>query len=239
MIKKLHWLSMGVFVLMLANIINDIAGRPFYPITKMIYFSWEGNLSTWYSSFIFAVGAFIAYNCFTTAKKVNIKNAHAFLLFSSLLMLMSIDEVAQLHETFGATLGRVLLNINVEQGVGIAKNTAWAWGGGLIVIIIFAVCFLYIRKPIMQVPKASLLLLSGLGAIILGGIVLEASTNFLNNDELQWLYDIEVIVEETLEMVGAMLILYAHAIWLTGVNINAKKDATTFASDDVERSEGR
>ena len=51
-----------------------------------------------------------------------------------------------------------------------------------------------------------------------GGIVLEASTNFLKGEGLQWLFDLEVIVEETMEMPGAMLIVYAHASWLDKFN---------------------
>lgn len=219
--KKLHWLMVGVFLLALANIINDIAGRPFYSITKLIYFSWEGNISTWYSSMIFAVGAYLAYQCYLKAKSAKVIHYYAFLLFSVLLVTMSCDEVAQMHEMFGAALGKHIFGVDVEQGVGIAVSTAWAWGGGLVVIAVFAVCLMYVFKPLVIVPAAAKLLPLGLFCIIFGGIVLEASTNFISHEKYQWVFDLEVIVEETMEMIGAMLIVYAHASWLDSFNEEA------------------
>jgi len=218
LIKNLHWLTGGIFLLSLANIINDLTGRPFYSITKMIYFSWESTIPTWYSSMLFAIGAFLAYQCFLKAKNAGVINYYAFLLFALLLITMSCDEVAQFHETFGSTLGRNIFGIDVKQGEGIAVSTAWAWGGGLVVISIFVACFLYVVRPILLVPAAAKLLPAGLVLIVFGGVVLEASTNFLKGDGMQWMLDLEVIVEETFELLGAMLIVYAFAVWLDRFN---------------------
>jgi len=52
--------------------------------------------------------------------------------------------------------------------------------------------------------------------IILGGVILESTINFLNHEELQWLWNIEIIVEESLEMIGTLFIAYALIVWRDG-----------------------
>jgi hypothetical protein len=57
-----------------------------------------------------------------------------------------------------------------------------------------------------------------LALIVFGGVVLEASTNFLKGDGMQWIFDEEVIAEETMELLGAMLMVYAFAVWHENFN---------------------
>ena len=54
---------------------------------------------------------------------------------------------------------------------------------------------------------------AGFGLIVVGGVILESTINFLNHEDLQWLWDLEVVVEETLEMLGSLTLAYALCVW--------------------------
>lgn len=47
----------------------------------------------------------------------------------------------------------------------------------------------------------------------MGGVVFESSINWLNHDELQWVWNAEIFVEESLEFAGSLLILYGFTRW--------------------------
>ncbi len=76
--------------------------------------------------------------------------------------------------------------------------------------------FLCLLKKAFKIIGNKGILIIGLGfsSIILGGVILEATINFLNHQNLQWIWDIEVIIEESLEMLGSLLIAYAGIMLL-------------------------
>ena len=66
--------------------------------------------------------------------------------------------------------------------------------------------------------------------VVFGGWGLEATTNFLNHGALEWVWDIENVFEESLEMFAAIVIisgLFAHQLVLTdrAKNIDQEVDS--------------
>jgi hypothetical protein len=51
----------------------------------------------------------------------------------------------------------------------------------------------------------------------LGGVFAESTINFLNQEELKWVWDIEVVLEESLEMMGTIFISYSLIRWRDGL----------------------
>ncbi|PHR94609.1 MAG: hypothetical protein COA78_31955 [Blastopirellula sp.] len=210
--RELVFLSSVIMFLAVANIVNLIFEKPFWPITQIIYLGYDNNLPAWYSSMLFVVAGLISYECWVFANKNKIQGRVALLFFTLLLFLMSADEIVQIHEH----VGRYVPSIIDLSSKDFAKHTGWVYVGGPLVIAIF-IGFMFLLKRILTlVPGAMLYLAIGFSLIVLGGIVLESSINFLNHEELQWLWDIEVVAEETMEMLGTIFIAYALIIWRDG-----------------------
>lgn len=211
--RELQYLLLGVILLVIANIIDVLTGRPFWGITRFIFLGFDNNISAWYSSILLAFSGLLAYECWIYAKKKKIKNSASFLFFSLLLFLMSADEVAMIHEILGGYAAKIL-GISSKS---IAKHTSWVWIGGPIVAVIFFGFAFFLKKAFSLVPKSMFYLIVGFSSIVLGGIILESTINFLNHEELQWVWEIEIILEEFFEMIGTIFIAYSLIIWRDGI----------------------
>ena len=200
----------GVLLLALLNLINDLLGRPFWTITRIIYLGYDNNFSAWYSSMLLFISGMIFLECYFLGKK-DIQNSFSLLLFSLLLFFMSSDEISQFHEIIGGLVAKYM-GISSKS---YAQHSSWVWIGGPIILIIF-MSFLCLLKKAFKIIGNKGILIIGLGfsSIILGGVILEATINFLNHQNLQWIWDIEVIIEESLEMLGSLLIAYAGIMLL-------------------------
>ncbi len=126
---------------------------------------------------------------------------------------MSCDESAQLHETLG-NLVLKKTGISVES---FSKNSNWVWFGGPIVIILFFFTGLYLKKPFSKAPGTFKFLVWGFVVIIFGGVILESTTNWLNHEDLQWVWNIEIVIEESLELLGELAISYSLVLWKEGI----------------------
>lgn len=211
--RELQYLIAGIFFLVAANIADLILGKPFWGITRFIYLGSDDNVSAWYSSILLAVAGLVAYECSMHAKRKNIKGGLSFLLFAGLLFFMSADEVARFHEIIGGYAAKYF-DISSQD---FAKHSGWVWVGGPLIIAVFT-GFIFLLKEVFSLVSGSMLfLVIGFSLIILGGVIVESTINFLNHEELQWVWDIEVVVEESLEMTGTIFILYALILWRDGI----------------------
>jgi hypothetical protein len=190
----------------------------------MIHLGYDDNFSAWYSSMLFVITGLISYSCFNVAKRENIRDGIWLLLFSVLLFALSADEISRFHEILGGYLSD-RMGVSEQK---YAQHSNWVWVGGPIVIGVFVAFAWRLKNLVLIVPKSMFLLVAGFVTIILGGVVLESTTNFLNHDELQWVWNIEVIFEETLEMVGTLLIAYALVLWKEGVENTIGTDRDSF-----------
>lgn len=211
--RELQYLIAGIFFLVAANIADLILGKPFWGITRFIYLGSDDNVSAWYSSILLAVAGLVAYECSMHAKRKNIKGGLSFLLFAGLLFFMSADEVARFHEIIGGYAAKYF-DISSQD---FAKHSGWVWVGGPLIIAVFT-GFIFLLKEVFSLVSGSMLfLVIGFSLIILGGVIVESTINFLNHEELQWVWDIEVVVEESLEMTGTIFIFYALILWRDGI----------------------
>lgn len=191
------WIT--VCVLILLNIINILIGKPFFQITRLIDFDYEGNFTTWFSSFILGIAAFYAYKCsVSVSENIVVK---MWKLLSAWLILMSCDEVAQIHEHLGETIHKYLIS-SVDVG-----HSKWVVVLGPIILVIVLIFCLKIRKHLKQYPNAKKYLLIGMVIYIVGAFLLEFLVNFFNYDSLRWVWTLESILEESFEMIGVIFII--------------------------------
>ncbi len=214
--KELRYLFGGVITLAVLNFLDYLLGKPFWGITRMIHLGYDDNFSAWYSSMLFVIAGLASYNCFIIARKEQIKDGIWLLFFSILLFILSADEISRFHEILGGYLSTWMGVSDKEY----AQHSSWVWVGGPIVIAVFSAFAWRLKNLVLIVPKSMFFLVIGFVTIILGGVVLESTINFLNHEDLQWIWDIEVIFEETLEMVGTLFIAYALVLWTEGAEEN-------------------
>jgi hypothetical protein len=207
-LKEIHIIASAIVFFVVFNITEDLLDFPKPDFIHILHLTHENAIPTWLSNVILLLGALAAYQGFKIGRQKNIAGARAFLVAAILLAAMSCDEVAQIHERIGDWIP--VLHLFPADW---KRNARWVWVGGPIILVLFAFAINALRKPLSLAPGSNLLLAGGFGAIFLGGVVIESTINWLNHEELQWIWDAETIVEEGLELVGGLLILYGLTAW--------------------------
>jgi len=187
-------------ILILVNIINDLLGQPSWQITSLIYVGFEANITTWFSSILLLIAAIYAYKCFLASRR-NQSEQKIWQFLSLGLLGMSCDEVATIHERLGNTLNKYYFQFDA------IKKSSWVIILGPAILLILLLFALKMRKYLKNSAKAKRLLITGILAYVGGAFILEATINLLNHDTLEWLWKIEIILEESFEMFGVILII--------------------------------
>lgn len=175
-------------------------------IHKLFFLGWDNNIPAWYSSILLSVAALLAFQCSELARAFGPWDRWIFLMFCALLLLMSCDEIARIHE---------VLPVIITEGLGLKTHPIfdghkWVVLGGPIVFIILA-GFFFILTRVLKRHKPSLILLGlGFSCIILGGVLLEALTVLIPHGLLKML---EILAEESLEMIGTLLVCASLICW--------------------------
>lgn len=142
----------------------------------------ENNLPTWYSSFLLLNNAFLLA---LVARAHDTQDKLQWTLMSLGFFILSIDEVAGLHETF---------NSAIEMN--------WAIPGAILVLLIGAAFIPFLRR--LRRGLAVMFVLSGT-VFVSGAIIIELLSEDMDSDSLG--YMLAVAVEEGFEMFGAWLLL--------------------------------
>jgi len=165
---------------------------------RLFNFDFENNIPTWYSSFQLLLAAL--FMGLIAAWKLQIKDKYRiqWSILGVLLLLMSLDETASIHERFVQPLQNSLK-------LGGLLHFSWLILGFIIVaafIIYFYKFFLHLdKKTRNKIIIAGGLYLAGvLGSELVGGWIVEAF-----GDSIQ--YAVITTVEEMLELFGIALLI--------------------------------
>ena len=172
----------------------------------------EANIPTWFSSALLLAAAFISYVIARQERALRPREARYWSGLVLMLLLMSIDETASIHETFGPY---------VAQALGIAARGVlhYAWVvPGLAAVALVGACYL---RFVLRLPSqvrtltflaAAFYVVGAIGCEMIGSALIEAGVS-----HAAWPMRLEVIAEETLEMSGAALWIYAQLVYLEGL----------------------
>ena len=146
----------------------------------------EDALPTWFSTILLLLVSAILWYCARLERAGADRWAVYWYILSVGFLLMSIDEVAGIHET---------LNTVIESH--------WAVGGGILALVI-GLCFV---PFLLGLPRRTALLFVVAGvAYIAGAVGIELLGQPMDADTLE--YNLLTLVEEGLEMFGVILFLY-------------------------------
>lgn len=145
----------------------------------------ENNLPTWFSSYLLLNNALVLW--LIAASKSDAYRIYWIVLAIGFVVL-SIDEVAGLHETFNTAI-----------------DTNWAIFGGLIVLGV-GVCMI---PFLLSLPFRLALWFIISGSIFIGGAIgVELLSEDLNEETMTYAY--ASALEEGMEMLGALLFLFVN-----------------------------
>lgn len=142
----------------------------------------ENNLPTWFSSFLLLNNAFFLY---LYSIQPGLQKRFHWSFLAAGFLLLAIDEVAGLHETFNSSI-----------------DMNWAIPGGILVLFVSVVFVPFL----LSLPRRLALRFMIAGSLyVSGAILVELLSEDMESDSLA--YTLAVAVEEGLEMMGAWFML--------------------------------
>lgn len=192
-------------LLVAAYWIDILLGEPIHLLHGMFDLDGEANIPTWFSSGQLLAIAIILWVVAIYGRRPE-RPSRAFLLtVGTGFLLLSADEVVQLHEGITGLMGSRYLDW-IPSMLGAHKTTVLLCLG--ISLVAFRLVYADLRAAWRWSPRGCLVAIAGCGIIVLGGCVLESvAYRLLEPGSLA--YKIEVSVEEFFEMSGATLILHS------------------------------
>jgi hypothetical protein len=162
----------------------------------------EGNVPSWFSSLLLAGGALAAGLVAAMVRRVGGRDAGHWAGLAAVLLLLSLDEVAALHERLRGPAATVLGD--AARG---PLRVAWVVPGLLLVLVVGIVFVGFVaRLPAdtgrLVVAAGAMYVGAAVGVEAISGMVLDAQGD-------RALYLLVTAAEEGLEMSGSVLLLYA------------------------------
>jgi hypothetical protein len=180
----------------LGGLLRDAAGY--------VYLDLEYNAATWFSSILLAtcsLSAFLVYSSLPSRRSLI---AAGWLVAGFVFLFLSVDETAGFHERLGFTMGEPhKLSLGPFTWLSTSR---WVLIYAVPILIFVVFLVLWIRKALAGEAKSRLAVLAGLACWI--GVILLESLLFTIPEGLR---PVEIWLEESLEMAGALLFIYAFA----------------------------
>jgi hypothetical protein len=192
----------SLFVIVYA--IDALLREKFWLLHALFDLDGEANIPTWFSScqlFLIGVTLFLPG---VIRHKAERPSRPFLLVLSACFVILSLDETAQLHERITQWIGRRYIDWLPE----------FMCGSMSLAVSILAVAIFILRLALRDLsaiwrwsPRLSLSAMAGVCISVFGGVVMEAiGYKFMKYGTP--LYKVEVAIEESMEMLGASVILY-------------------------------
>ncbi|QDT98873.1 hypothetical protein [Gimesia aquarii] len=177
-----------------------------FGIVPLLYVDYEANLPTWYSSMALLVASFVL--CLIALSKRFQGDRYTFHWFflSGLFFLLSIDEVATIHECAIEPMRRLI----DARGV---LHYAWVIPGGIFVLIVGAMMLRFL----IALPSRTRNLFLTAGAVFVGGAIgveMISAYHAYSHGEKNLLYALIITFEEAMEMLGVIIFIHASLEYL-------------------------
>ncbi|NQV37285.1 MAG: hypothetical protein HQ509_04660 [Candidatus Marinimicrobia bacterium] len=212
-IKKIHAIPNFVKILLLVDLllialflIDHSFGSPFDFLEDFLDVDDENNLPAWYSSMqLFLVSLTMGIFC---AAKINRKEKSTWILliFPITFLLMSLDEIAMIHEELGE-VSDFLLEGGRRRNTPFRVTGIWMFLLGIpFFIAMLSLILVQLRKYIMDFPNITRKFVLGLSVYVFSAAGIEIFSNYYRRGSP---YLIQVCAEEFGEMLGITILLWA------------------------------
>ena len=176
--------KLGIFlgavlgVLGLIHIAMVFSGQQDEELLSIFRMDFEASLLTWYSAVILLfVSAVLAFYIGWSKRKVGAKFANHWIVLSGLLLFLSIDDGAMVHEKISTVSSMIGLQ-DILNSIS-AELFAWSWW--VIYLPIFALICVFLIRWFVTLPlRTKLLFALAVLLVGVGQIGLEAFSSYLN-----------------------------------------------------------
>ena len=196
----------------------DVAiGQPHHSLTRFVNLNEEGNLPTWHSAYqLSLIGFLLATNAYLYHRQRQ-KLPWMLMIGAFVFTLLSLDEVAQIHERVGAISDRVLPHGTREASI-FSRTGIWMF---LFAPPAILFCIWWAKSMVYYVHRTKFvisMLVVGMMIFIGGATVPELLFNWGTS---KWWLTSLITLEEGCEMIGVTIIVWACYINLQD-EFNAK-----------------
>lgn len=177
-----------------------------FGIIPLLYVDYEANLPTWYSSIALLTASVVV--CFIALSKRAQKDRYTFHWFflSGLFFLLSVDEVATIHECAIEPMRKLI----DASGV---LHYAWVIPGGIFVLMVGG----FMMRFVFSLPARTRNLFMIAGAVFVGGAIgveMISAFHAFSHGEKNLLYSLIITFEEAMEMLGVIIFIHANLEYL-------------------------
>ncbi|MCH9653318.1 MAG: hypothetical protein K0U86_14805 [Planctomycetes bacterium] len=177
-----------------------------FGIIPLLYVDYEGNLPTWYSSIALLLSSVVL--CLIAMSKRAEKDQYTFHWFflSGLFFLLSMDEVASIHECAIEPMRKLI----DAKGV---LHYAWVIPGGIFVLLVAG----FMLRFLISLPARTRNLFLLAGAVFVGGAIgieMVSAFHAFSHGEKNLLYSLIITLEEAMEMLGVIIFIHASLEYL-------------------------
>jgi hypothetical protein len=167
----------------------------------------EANLPAWFSSSVLLVCSLVLWATARAKSAVRDRFARHWWVLAAAFLYLSLDELISLHE---ATSSMIRVRLDVSEGG--AFSQAWVLLAAPLVLL-FALAYL---RFLIQLPaRVKYLTLAAGCTYVAGALGMEVPGAYVRGEygADTFAYAVMTTVEETMEMLGAVIFLYAMAVY--------------------------
>lgn len=189
----------------MAYIFNYLAGHPSGMLTRFLDLNREGNLPTWYASIkwwcVAALLGIFTHRNFSFSQR----KSWLLLTLSLVFLVLSLDEIAQIHEWLGRKSDILLPDADRKHSL-FSRTGIWMFVIGVPFLAFFVVLILSIRSYFQRAPGALVKVCLGMALSLAGALGVETVRNFVAPNSV---HDVlQVFSEELCEMLGSTIVLW-------------------------------
>ena len=196
-----------VVIFVLAHVVSLHIGDRYWQVERMFNLNLESNIPTWFSSFLLILGALSAFRC--AQHSLMVAEERGWLVIGCALLFLSCDEIAMLHEYLGKAIGKRIFLI-WPQASSILHASPWLAGCAPFILIGVLTVIFAMGRGVHTSRLVTRYLTTGLILYGLGSVGCGIAINFFDRAShvsFEWLWQMEIIIEESLEMIGTITIL--------------------------------
>jgi hypothetical protein len=207
--KVVKILALIVVLLVLASIaiklLEFVTGRHhMYGLIRLFYLDNEANIPTFFSSVLLLISAVLLAMIAVGKKRMHDRYAINWVILAIIFFYLATDEAASLHEMFSSPV----MDILSRPHEGVLWHLGWTIPFAALVVV-FAVSywkFLFHLPPVVKILLLTAAVFYVGGA--LGGEVVQILYGSMHGVE-KLTYTMIITIEETLEMTGILIFIYA------------------------------
>ncbi len=206
-----RWLLVTVGILLSLSLCSQLVKYStghdhVFGIIPMLYVDYEANLPTWYSSIALLTASLVLFLIALTKRSQSDQFTLHWFFMTGLFFLLSIDEVATIHECAIDPMRRLI----DARGV---LHYAWVIPGGVFVLVVGAM----MSRFLFSLPSRTRNLYLIAGAVFVGGAIgveMVSAFHAFSHGEKNLLYALIITFEEAMEMLGVIIFIHASLEYL-------------------------